>query len=57
MRTITYSYARQNLAATMKQVCDEHEPVLITRTNDQGNAVLMSQVDFDAMQEISKGKK
>jgi len=26
MEAITYSYARENLAKTMQQACDDHEP-------------------------------
>ena len=30
MNAITYSAARQNLAKTMEEVCNDHEPVIIT---------------------------
>jgi antitoxin YefM len=31
MNTITYSSARNNIAQTMEKVCDDHNPVIITR--------------------------
>jgi len=35
MATMTYSAARTQLAATMKKVCDDHEPVIITRQKEE----------------------
>ncbi|MCI5120377.1 MAG: hypothetical protein D3908_04125, partial [Candidatus Electrothrix sp. AUS4] len=34
METITYTAALGNLAKTMKKVCDDHSPVIITRKTD-----------------------
>jgi antitoxin YefM len=31
MNAITYSAARANLATTMDRVCEDHEPLIITR--------------------------
>jgi len=31
MKAITYTAARQNLAKTMEEVCEDHAPVIVTR--------------------------
>ena len=50
MDAITYSAARANLAKTMDRVCDEHEPIIITRNRGEA-VVLMSLADFNAEEE------
>jgi len=50
MDALSYTAARQNLAATMKKVIDEHEPVIITRQK-AGAVVMMSLDDFNSLQE------
>ncbi|OGT07278.1 MAG: hypothetical protein A2X78_02350 [Gammaproteobacteria bacterium GWE2_37_16] len=50
MNAIPYSAARQNLAKTMDQVCDEHEPVIITRRSSDP-VVMMSLADYNSMRE------
>ena len=52
MKAITYSAARENLASTMQSVCDDREPVIITRKRDQA-VVMMSLDDYESMQETS----
>ena len=52
MDAITYSNARANLADTMDRVCDDHEPIIITRNGDQA-VVMMSLEDFKALEETS----
>jgi len=52
MATITYSDARTRLAATMKKVCDNHEPVIITRQK-QESVVMLSLEDFRALEETA----
>ena len=52
MSTISYSSARENLAATMDQVCDNHEPVVITRQK-QRSVVILSLDDYKALEETS----
>ena len=47
MDAITYSAARAKLADTMDRVCDDHEPIIITR-NGQLVFVLMVLEDFKA---------
>ena len=41
MDTISYSTARANLASTMDRVCEDHEPLIITR-NGQQSVVMLS---------------
>ncbi|MFA4918981.1 MAG: type II toxin-antitoxin system prevent-host-death family antitoxin [Thermodesulfovibrionales bacterium] len=52
MATITYSAARTRLAATMKKVCDNHEPVIITRQKEE-SVVMLSLEDFRALEETA----
>lgn len=52
MSTISYSAARENLAATMDLVCDDHEPVVITRQK-QRSVVIMALEDYKALEETS----
>ena len=52
MATITYSAARTRLAATMKKVCDNHEPVIITRQRE-ASVVMLSLEDFRALEETA----
>ena len=52
MTVISYSAARENLAATMNKVCDDHTPVVITRNRDQ-SVVMMSMQDYEALEETA----
>ena len=52
MKAITYTTARQNLANTMQNVCDDHDPVIITRNRDQA-VVMMSLDDFESLEETA----
>lgn len=52
MDAITYSTARAKLADTMDRVCDDHEPIIITR-NGQQAVVMMALDDFKALEETS----
>ena len=52
MDAITYTTARANLADTMNRVCNDHEPIIITR-NSQQTVVMMSLDDFKALEETS----
>jgi antitoxin YefM len=52
MKAISYTAARETLAATMQSVCDDREPVIITRKRDQA-VVMMSLDDFESMQETA----
>lgn len=50
MDAISCTAARQNLAATINKVIDEHEPVIITRQK-AGAVVMMSLEDFNSIHE------
>ncbi len=52
MDAITYTAARANLADTMDRVCDDHEPIIITRNGEQA-VVMMSLEDFKSLEETS----
>ena len=52
MDAITYSAARARLARTMAQVCDQHEPVIVTRRK-AGAVVLLSLADYESMRETA----
>jgi antitoxin YefM len=52
MNTITYSAARSGLASAMKKVCDEHEPLIITRQKED-SVVMISLEDFTALEETA----
>jgi len=52
MDATTYSSARANLASLMDRVCDDHEPVIITR-NGQQSVVLLSLEDYKALEETA----
>ena len=47
---MAYSNVRQNLAKSMEKVCDEHEPLIITRKN-ANSVVMLSLDDYNAMEE------
>ena len=51
MKATTYSDFRRNLSATIDEVADDHEPVLITRSGGKAAAVLMSVEDFASFEE------
>ena len=50
MDAITYTAARANLAKTMDRVCDDHEPLIITRNGEQ-SVVMLSLEDYNALEE------
>ena len=52
MKAISYTAARETLASTMKAVCDDREPIIITRKREEP-VVMMSLDDFEAMQETN----
>ena len=52
MKAITYTAAREQLAATMDWVCEESAPVVITRNRDQA-VVMMSLKDYEASEETA----
>jgi antitoxin YefM len=52
MHSISYTSARGNLAKTMKQVCENHDPVIITRNNSE-SVVMLSLDDYESLQETN----
>jgi antitoxin YefM len=52
MHAITYTSVRANLANVMDRVCDDHEPLIITRNGEQA-VVMLSLEDYKALEETS----
>jgi len=52
MTAISYTAARGKLADTMKKVCDDHDPVIITRRNAEA-VVMLSLEDYEALCETN----
>lgn len=52
MKAISYTAARENLATTMNRVCEDHEPVIITRKREQ-SVVLLSLDDYESLEETA----
>lgn len=52
MDTITYTSLRATLAAVMDRVCDDHEPLIITRNGEQ-SVVMLSLEDYKALEETA----
>jgi antitoxin YefM len=52
MKVITYTAARENLAATMDRVCEDSEAVVITRNRDQA-VVMLSMAEYQALEETA----
>lgn len=51
-QAITYTEARQNLASKMDEVCDTHDPIIITRRKADA-VVMMSLKDYNSITETS----
>ena len=52
MEAISYTAVRGNLAQTMSQVCDDHDPIIITRKNNAA-VVMLSLEDYEAINETA----
>ncbi len=52
METMSYTAVRKDLAETMDKVCDDHEPVVITRQAARP-VVLISLEDYNAIEETA----
>jgi len=52
MHAISYTSARAKLAGTMKRVCQNHEPIAITRKT-QDAVVMLSLADYEALNETA----
>ncbi|MFV1997636.1 MAG: type II toxin-antitoxin system Phd/YefM family antitoxin, partial [Acidiferrobacterales bacterium] len=45
MKVLSYTALRNTLARTMEKVCDDHEPIVITRKSE-GAVVMLSLEDY-----------
>lgn len=52
MKAMTYTAARESLARTMERVCEDHDPVVITKKRDQA-VVMMSLEDYQSLEETA----
>jgi antitoxin YefM len=52
MTAISYTVARENLASTMDKVCQDHNPVIITRGRKDA-VVMMSLEDYSSWEETA----
>jgi len=52
MDAISYTVARANLAKTMEKVCNDHDPVIITRKRESP-VVMISLEDYRSMEETT----
>ena len=52
MDAISYTAARANLAKTMDKVCNDHDPVIITRKR-KSPVVMLSLEDYQSMEETA----
>jgi antitoxin YefM len=52
MEAVNYSELRKNLKSVLDGVCENHEPIIITRKNSD-NLVLLSYEDYSAIDETA----
>jgi antitoxin YefM len=52
MKVLSYTALRSNLAKTMEKVCDDHEPIVITRKSE-GAVVMLSLEDYESLEETT----
>ncbi len=52
MDAVYYQTLPQKLEQTMDQVCDDHNPIIITR-NDKPSVVMMSLEDYNSLEETA----
>lgn len=52
MNAITYTEARAKLADTITRVCEDHDPVIITKKSDKA-VVMISLDDYEALEETA----
>ena len=50
MDAITYTQVRKNFTSVMNKVCDDHDPIIITRQSERP-LVMMSLEDYNAIEE------
>ncbi len=52
MEALSYTTARNNFAETMNKVCDDHDPVIVTRSNNR-SVIIMSLEDYESLSETA----
>ena len=52
MKALSYTALRRTLAKTMEKVCDDHEPIVITRKSE-GAVVMLSLEDYASLKETT----
>lgn len=52
MKALSYTALRRTLAKTMEKVCDDHEPIIITRKSE-GAVVMLSLEDYESLEETT----
>jgi antitoxin YefM len=52
MKVLSYTALRKTLANTMEKVCDDHEPIVITRKSE-GAVVMLSLEDYESLEETT----
>ncbi|MEO6203291.1 MAG: type II toxin-antitoxin system prevent-host-death family antitoxin [Nitrospirales bacterium] len=52
MDAVTYTTVRAKLASAMDRVCNDHEPLIITRNGEQ-SVVMLSLEDFKVLEETA----
>jgi antitoxin YefM len=52
MRSKTYTEAREKLSDIIEKVCEDHDPLIITKRRDKA-VVLVSLEDYESMEETA----
>ncbi len=52
MKVLSYTALRRTLAKTMERVCNDHEPIIITRKSE-GAVVMLSLEDYESLEETT----
>lgn len=52
MNTLNYTDVRSNFATVMEKVCDNHEPLIVTRSKKR-SVVIMSLEDYESIEETN----
>lgn len=52
MKSKTYTEARENLSDLIEKVCEDHDPLIITKRRDKA-VVMISLEDYESLEETS----
>jgi len=52
MRSKTYTEAREKLSDIIEKVCEDHDPLIITKRRDKA-VVMISLADYESMEETA----